>query len=126
MEINLNQQQAQKKRNSALEILRLLAMGIIIFYHFVVHGIFLAVSIQQHHTLGVLISLLVGWLLGKQLVHFIDRLFFCTEKAFSKTVGDAAGDHGILFAGHCSDLEEPASFATGRNKKGVFPFLVWV
>lgn len=60
MEINLNQRK-QKPRNSYIEFLRLIAMAIIIFHHFVVHGIFPAVDIHQHHTLGVLISLLAGW-----------------------------------------------------------------
>lgn len=40
MEDNLVEAENHKSRNSSLEVLRLLAMCIIIFHHFVVHGIF--------------------------------------------------------------------------------------
>jgi peptidoglycan/LPS O-acetylase OafA/YrhL len=74
-------QQLHNSRNSSLETLRLIAMAIIIFHHFVVHGIFPAVNIQQHHTFGVLISLLVGWdgYLGNSLFILMTGYFSVRE-----------------------------------------------
>lgn len=75
-------QQLHNSRNSSLETLRLIAMAIIIFHHFVVHGIFPAVNIQQHHTFGVLISLLVGWggYLGNSLFILMTGYFSVRKK----------------------------------------------
>lgn len=69
-------------RNSSFEALRMIAMSIIIFHHFVVHGIFPAVNIQQNHTFGVLISLLVGWggYLGNSLFILMTGYFSIRKK----------------------------------------------
>ena len=84
MEYNLTPAKHQKPRNSALEILRLFAMGIIIFHQFVVHGIFPAVNIEQHHSWGLFISLLVGWggYLGNSLFILMTG-YFSVRKKFS-------------------------------------------
>lgn len=86
MEYNLTQAKHQKPRNSALEILRLFGMGIIIFHHFVVHGIFPAVNIEQHHSFGVFISLLVGWggYLGNSLFILMTGYFSVRKEISAK------------------------------------------
>lgn len=68
--------------NFSLEFLRLIAMTIIVFHHFIVHGIFPVVNIQQNHTLGVLISLLVGWggYLGNSLFILLTGYFSVRHK----------------------------------------------
>ena len=82
VETNSAQLQLHNFRNSSLETLRLIAMAIIIFHHFVVHGIFPAVDIHQHHTLGVLISLLAGWggYMGNSLFILLTGYFSVRKK----------------------------------------------
>lgn len=84
----MTQAKHQKPRNSALEILRLFAMGIIIFHHFVVHGIFPAVNIEQYHSFGVFISLLVGWggYLGNSLFILMTGYFSVRKEISAKSL----------------------------------------
>lgn len=50
-----------KTRISNFEILRLVAMFIIITHHFVVHGIYPVVQISSVHTVNAAAAVLIGW-----------------------------------------------------------------
>lgn len=82
MELKPKQIQLHKSRNSSFEVLRLIAMTIIIFHHFVVHGIIPVVDIWQNHSMGILISILMGWggYLGNSLFILLTGYFSVNQK----------------------------------------------
>lgn len=116
--------QNHKFRNSSLEVLRLLAMGIIIFHHFVVHGIFPAVSIQQHHTLGVLVSLLVGWggYLGNSLFILLTGYFSVQKKLSAKRLVMLLGTMVFYSLAIALIWKSQHRLPPGEIKKALFPF----
>ena len=71
-------QTLQKTRISNFEILRLVAMFIIITHHFVVHGIYPVVPISSVHTFNAAAAVLIGWggVLRKQHFCYTNRIFF--------------------------------------------------
>lgn len=54
-------QTLQKTRISNFEILRIVAMFIIITHHFIVHGIYPVVQINSVHTINAAAAVLIGW-----------------------------------------------------------------
>lgn len=111
-------------RNSCLESLRLIAMTIIIFHHFVVHGIFSAVNIQQHHSIGVLISLLVGWggYLGNSLFIMLTGYFSVRKKLSAKRLVMLLGTMVFYSVVIALIWKSQYRLPPGEMKKALFPF----
>lgn len=111
-------------RNSCLEFLRLIAMTIIIFHHFIVHGIFPAVNIQQNHTLGILIFLLVGWggYLGNSLFILLTGYFSARQKLSVKRLIMLLGAMVFYSVGIALIWKSQHRLPPGGMKQALFPF----
>ena len=116
--------QVHISRNSSLEALRLVAMAIIICHHFVVHGIFPAVNIQQHHTFGVLISLLVGWggYLGNSLFILMTGYFSVRKKLSVKRLAMLLGAMIFYSVGIALIWKSQHRLPPEGMKQALFPF----
>ena len=75
-------QALQKTRISNFEILRIIAMFIIIAHHFVVHGIYPVVQISSVHTFNAAAAVLIGWggYLGNSIFIILTGFFSIKKK----------------------------------------------
>ncbi|WP_273094376.1 acyltransferase family protein [Dialister succinatiphilus] len=75
-------QTLQKTRISNFEILRIVAMFIIITHHFIVHGIYPVVQINSVHTINAAAAVLIGWggYLGNSIFVILTGYFSVIQK----------------------------------------------
>lgn len=99
-------------------------MTIIIFHHFIVHGIFPAVNIQQNQTLGVLISLLVGWggYLGNSLFILLTGYFSVRYKLSVRRLVMLLGAMVFYSVSIALIWKSQHRLPPGGMKQALFPF----